>query len=130
MYGISPVTIDGNDVKAVAVAAEKVVADARRGSRPALLECLTYRRRSHFEGDPQKYKPADEVEQWEARDPLVLFRQVLADRGEASEAQLDALGSATEVEVKAAFADSTGDTDLSVSDLLASTLTWSREATE
>jgi acetoin:2,6-dichlorophenolindophenol oxidoreductase subunit alpha len=129
LYGMHTITVNGNDVEAVAAAAASAVANARRGAGPALLECLTYRTRGHFEGDPQKYKPAEEIEGWKAREPLLSFRRVLLRRGEATEAELDALSKAAEAEVQAAFADLSGETDLTVADLRAATLSWSREVT-
>ena len=33
----------------------------RQGAGPQVLECRTHRVRGHFEGDPQKYRAADEL---------------------------------------------------------------------
>jgi len=38
---------------------------------------MTYRRRGHFEGDPQKYRNQAEVAEWEKRDPLLRIASVL-----------------------------------------------------
>lgn len=80
-YGMPGVTVDGNDVLAVLSAAETAIARARRGDGPTLLECKTYRVRGHFEGDPQRYKPSDELGRWKDRDPIKLFRAHLASAG-------------------------------------------------
>ncbi len=69
-YGMPGDTVDGNDVEAVHDAAARAVARARSGGGPTLLECVTYRWRGHFEGDPQPYRSQDEVEAWKGRDPL------------------------------------------------------------
>ncbi|HEX2115273.1 MAG TPA: hypothetical protein VHM01_12780, partial [Alphaproteobacteria bacterium] len=37
------------------------IAAARRCEGPRILECLTQRWRGHYEGDPQKYRDAQEL---------------------------------------------------------------------
>ena len=59
---------------------------ARAGGGPTLLECVTYRWRGHFEGDPQPYRTIEEVEGWKARDPLKLVESRLAERGVTADA--------------------------------------------
>ena len=51
-------TVDGNDAVAVRAAFARLLATARRGEGPFLLECLTHRLRGHYEGDPQRYREA------------------------------------------------------------------------
>lgn len=80
-YGIPGVSVDGNDAVAVYEAVEKAVARARKGEGPTLMECLTYRWRGHMEGDPQFYKPKEEVDEWLEKDPLPRYRKYLADTG-------------------------------------------------
>lgn len=80
---------DGNDVLAVRAAMETAADRARRGEGPTLLECKTYRMRGHFEGDPQRYKPAEEQAQWKERDPISLFRAKLTVEHDVSPATLD-----------------------------------------
>jgi TPP-dependent pyruvate/acetoin dehydrogenase alpha subunit len=93
-YGMRGETVDGNDVEAVHDAARRAVEAARRGEGPTLLECVTYRWRGHFEGDPQPYRTQDEVEGWKARDPL-----------KAAEGRLAALGLADATAVAAIRAE-------------------------
>lgn len=77
-YNIPGMSVDGNDIFAVRQAAGDAVARARRGEGPTLLENKTYRRRGHFEGDPQKYRNQAEVAEWQQKnDPLVRFTTVL-----------------------------------------------------
>jgi pyruvate dehydrogenase E1 component alpha subunit len=77
-YGIPGISVDGNDVLAVRDAAAEAVARARRGEGPTLLENKTYRRRGHFEGDPQKYRDQAEVIEWEQKnDPILRFAAIL-----------------------------------------------------
>src|SRR5439155_21133032 len=69
-YGVDYVAVDGNDVEATAAAMHEVVAAVRGGRGPAIVEAATYRWHGHYEGDPQRYRSPDEVQEWEGRDPL------------------------------------------------------------
>ena len=82
-YGMPGVAVDGNDVEAVLAAARTAVARARAGEGPTLLECRTYRHKGHSRTDPARYRPADELEAWLARDPLTLVAGVLESRQRA-----------------------------------------------
>jgi 2-oxoisovalerate dehydrogenase E1 component len=80
-YGIPYVKVDGNDVVATATAMDALVVTARDGGGPAVIEAVTYRWHGHYEGDPQRYRSAEEIEQWEARDPLSAHERRLRDAG-------------------------------------------------
>lgn len=74
-YGIATRVVDGNDVLAVRESAAQLIERCRGGAGPALLECLTYRLRGHYEGDPAKYRAAIELREWKERDPIARFVQ-------------------------------------------------------
>ena len=78
-FGIPDVTVDGNDVIAVYEAVQIAVERARTGKGPSLIECKTYRMHGHFEGDPQTYKSAEEVEEWKKKDPIEMFGKRLVE---------------------------------------------------
>jgi pyruvate dehydrogenase E1 component alpha subunit len=101
-FKLPHVAVDGNDVAAVAAAAEKVVSAVRTG-RPAVLECVTARMRGHFEGDAQKYRNPDEVAKLNERDPLRIAAARLQEMGVA-EAELASAVEAVEQRVEAAVA--------------------------
>jgi acetoin:2,6-dichlorophenolindophenol oxidoreductase subunit alpha len=84
-YGLTAATVDGNDVVAVAEVVSQAAARARSGGGPALIEALTYRHFGHSRTDPAKYRPAEEVAEWMARDPLELARQRLFAAGVSQE---------------------------------------------
>jgi TPP-dependent pyruvate/acetoin dehydrogenase alpha subunit len=77
-FGIAYRQVDGNDVAAWAATAA-----LREGRGPFVLECVTHRVRGHYEGDPQKYRDADELQGLSAKDPLVRARAALAQAGVA-----------------------------------------------
>jgi TPP-dependent pyruvate/acetoin dehydrogenase alpha subunit len=83
-------TVDGMSVWTVRQAAARTIEHARAGNGPAFLEALTYRYVGHSRSDPGAYRPAGELDEWKARDPIVLLRSRLADEG-ADRSSLDAL---------------------------------------
>jgi TPP-dependent pyruvate/acetoin dehydrogenase alpha subunit len=72
-YGFERQTVNGSDVPAVYAAFADYLTQARAGQGPFLLECLTYRRRGHYEGDQQKYRDAAAEQEWRERDPIARF---------------------------------------------------------
>jgi pyruvate dehydrogenase E1 component alpha subunit len=103
-YGLPAVTVDGNDVVAVAEVVARAADLARSGGGPALIEALTYRHFGHSRTDPAKYRPAEEVAEWLARDPLELARQRLAAAGVAA-ADVTAAADRAAAVVSAAIAE-------------------------
>lgn len=69
-YHIPGVIVDGQDVRAVHAATVEAVERARRGEGPTLIEAKVFRRRGHYAGDPQNYRPADYLDDY--RDPLAI----------------------------------------------------------
>lgn len=88
-YGIPSATVDGNDVLAVREAAGRAVDDARAGRGPTFVECLTYRLRGHYEGDPGKYRELSQLADWKKKDPIARFARVLKRRRAASSGELE-----------------------------------------
>jgi acetoin:2,6-dichlorophenolindophenol oxidoreductase subunit alpha len=79
--GMPGVVVDGNDVVVVRDTMAEAVDRARRGDGPTVVEALTYRHFGHSRTDPATYRPAEEVEQWLARDPLLVARERLRALG-------------------------------------------------
>jgi len=81
-YGVRAERVDGNDVAAVLAVLAAAVEDARAGGGLWLVEAHTYRIGPHTSADdPSRYRPAEEVEQWRARDPIDRLSRRLRDRG-------------------------------------------------
>jgi len=100
-YGLEPLLIDGNDVELVYETAAELLASARDGGGPSLVEAKTYRHGGHSRADPGKYRPDSEVKAWLERDPLPRYRQRLLKAG-IDEATIVAIESEVEAEVEAA----------------------------
>jgi pyruvate dehydrogenase E1 component alpha subunit len=77
-HGIPHVSVDGNDVVAVAEATSQVVANIRAGGGPMVLECQTIRVGGHYEGDPQRGRDPADREKAAARDPVTMARRDLS----------------------------------------------------
>ncbi|MFO7166465.1 MAG: thiamine pyrophosphate-dependent dehydrogenase E1 component subunit alpha [Chloroflexota bacterium] len=99
-YGMPGVVVDGNDLFAVYEAAREAMERARAGGGPTLLECKTYRLRPHSNADDdRKYRTAEELEEWRARDPIARLGRYLLEHGLATEAELDRRRAAVGAEV-------------------------------
>jgi pyruvate dehydrogenase E1 component alpha subunit len=81
-HGIQGVLVDGNDALAVYAACDWALNHARSGRGPVLVEALTYRLGAHTTADdPTRYQPPEELEAWQARDPVARLRRFLERRG-------------------------------------------------
>ena len=107
-FGIAYRKVDGNDALAVADAAGAAAQAARWGAGPQILECITHRVRGHYEGDPQKYRDAAELEGVSEHDPLRQARGALLAMGVEEPALLQE-AAAIEQRVEAAVAAARAD---------------------
>ena len=88
-FGIMAVELDGQNVREVFDAAQKLVERARTGEGPAFMLCNTYRYHGHHVGDIAReyYRPKEEELKWKTdRDPLKilsgwLIEHQMADAG-------------------------------------------------
>jgi len=83
-FGIPGVTVDGQDVEAVLAVTREAVSRARAGEGPTLIEARTYRFDEHSNrlAIPIKYREEEEIRFYrETRDPITLYRAVLAEAG-------------------------------------------------
>jgi TPP-dependent pyruvate/acetoin dehydrogenase alpha subunit len=89
-YNMPGVVVDGNDVVAVNEAARELVARAREGGGPALLECKTYRWHEHFESTTfPDMRPKEELESWKEKCPVTRMRGRLLDEGLLTEQEIE-----------------------------------------
>ena len=80
-YGIPFQIADGNDISVVWETTARAVERARSGGGPTFLEFKTYRRSTHYTGDPGGYQPDEEIRSWEQKDPVDRCRALLQERG-------------------------------------------------
>lgn len=85
-FGIPGIQVDGNDILAMYVATKKAVDYARSGKGPVLIEACTYRLGAHTTADdPTIYRSNEEVQEWEAKEPMIRFKKYLINKGYWSE---------------------------------------------
>ncbi|WP_376796955.1 thiamine pyrophosphate-dependent dehydrogenase E1 component subunit alpha [Thermogemmatispora sp.] len=107
-FNVPSYVVDGMDVIDVYRVAKLVIEHARAGMGPALIEAVCYRYRGHFEGDAEEYRTREEVERWQALDPIGRLGERLKRLGWADEATLSHLREEAQREAEAAiqFAES------------------------
>lgn len=116
-YDIPGVSVDGNDVSAVAGAVEAAVARARAGDGPSLIENVTYRWRGHSKSDRNRYRTREEIADWMEKDPIPRFAADLIQHGIMTAAEVDALDAETGRTIAEAIEYARNGPDPKVSDL-------------
>lgn len=101
-YGCAGVQVDGNDVLQSYQAARVAVDRARSGGGPTLIEVKTYRRKGHAEHDDQRYVSKEELETWEAKDPVDRYTRWLLSEGIVGEDHLEAIDTKVKEKLDAA----------------------------
>jgi pyruvate dehydrogenase E1 component alpha subunit len=96
-FGFPGIRVDGNDVLATYAVTKAALDRARNGGGPMLIEAFTYRMGAHTTSDdPGRYRPADEVEAWRARDPISRLRTYLEREGVIDDAFVAAIDAEAE----------------------------------
>lgn len=86
-FGIPAVVADGYDPIAMLETTQAAVDRARKGEGPQFIEAMTYRLVGHMVGDSEPYRTKEEVAQWRAKDPVIIFpQQLVAEFGIARQA--------------------------------------------
>ncbi len=91
-YGMAGHLVDGNDVLAMYAVTRSAVERARAGGGPTIIEAVTYRIEAHTTADDEtRYRSAEEVAEWRARDPLTRFSRRLREDGVIDDAHVAAV---------------------------------------
>jgi len=88
-YGIPGFTINGNDIELMAKTTREAANRARAGEGPTFIEAQTYRYKGHSISDPGKYRSREELEQRQRNDPIVIYQNVLKERGWIDDATIE-----------------------------------------
>lgn len=103
--GVPGEQVDGNDLLAVRQVMARVLARARRGDGPSVIEGLTYRLGDHTTSDDaRRYRPEAEVSAAWQRDPLPRLRAYMAQQGAWSAADEERLIADCNAQVEVAVA--------------------------
>ncbi len=97
-YNMPGVRIDGMDVMEVYKATQEAVERAKKGEGPTLIECDTYRKYGHFEGDEQKVKSPDDRNA--DKNATVEFRKRAIEENWLTEKEADEIEKAAEQAVE------------------------------
>lgn len=107
-HKLNTVTINGNDVFEVAEAFEKLIAQAKKESKPSLIVLDTYRWREHcgvnFD-DHLGYRDAKEFETWKAQDPMQKAFDAVIKRGWMTQVEIDTLSAKLKARIDTSFED-------------------------
>jgi pyruvate dehydrogenase E1 component alpha subunit len=104
-FGIRAESVDGQDVRAVCAAAEKLVDQGRHGQGPSFLLCNTYRYHGHHVGDINReyYRSKEEEQRWKTeRDPLKLLAGWMLEQGLVEAGDFDRIQGEAKAEIEAA----------------------------
>ena len=105
-YGMCGAIADGMDFFDVYEKAGEAIERARKGEGPTLLECKTYRFFGHYVGDPNVYRPKQEIEDWKQnRDPLDRYENRTVEAGLLSSDDLRRIDGEIAEEIEAAVAE-------------------------
>jgi 2-oxoisovalerate dehydrogenase E1 component alpha subunit len=105
-YGMPGYIVDGMDVLACYYVLQDVIAAARAGQGPALLDMRVYRYNPHSSADDDsRYRPREEVDAWRERDPLRRYQRFLAQRDLWDESWEQALREQLEQDIRRAARD-------------------------
>ena len=104
-YNMPGVRVDGMNVLEVYQATQEAVERAKKGEGPTLIECDTYRKYGHFEGDEQKVKSPNDRNA--DKNATVEFRKQAIEEGWLTEEEADDIEKTAEQAVEDAvkFAD-------------------------
>jgi pyruvate dehydrogenase E1 component alpha subunit len=103
-YGMPCCTqVDGMDVLAMKDMFDEGLDYVRSGQGSFFIEANTYRFRGHSMGDPERYRPAHEVEERKSDDPIERWRKHILEEKFATDEELDALDQEAEDEVNDAI---------------------------
>ncbi|TIC92154.1 thiamine pyrophosphate-dependent dehydrogenase E1 component subunit alpha [Staphylococcus epidermidis] len=97
-YNMPGVRVDGMDVVEVYKATQEAVERAKNGGGPTLIECDTYRKYGHFEGDEQKVKSPDDRNA--DKNATVEFRKRAIEENWLTEKEADEIEKAAEQAVE------------------------------
>lgn len=105
-YGMTGVTIDGNDILAVKQTTRDAIERVKSGGGQTLIECITWRHHQHFIGDNAVYKdPADQAH-WKSdeMDPIPRFSLYLVENGIAAAFEINDIHTRIDAEINDALA--------------------------
>jgi TPP-dependent pyruvate/acetoin dehydrogenase alpha subunit len=109
-FSMPTTQLDGNNILEVLDYAQDAVDHARNGLGPTFIEARTYRLRGHvgpddnIQGTRTDIRPAHEILEWRAKDPLLQFSSYLIEQKAATSDNLNRIYNDALEQVELAFA--------------------------
>ncbi len=95
--------VDGMDPVAVHEAFEKAAKHIRAGKGPYYLEIKTYRYKGHSVSDPAKYRSKDELNEYKAKDPVIVIEERIVKDKIATQKEIDKIKNDIKAEIDEAY---------------------------
>ena len=103
-YGIDGYEIDGNDVFEIHKTIKLAIKKAKEKNGPSLIECKTYRTRSHAEGMVDyTYRTKDEVKKWRDDCPIIRLENYFRDENVFSENEIKKIKEKIDINIKNSY---------------------------
>ena len=80
LFRIKTEVVNGNDIEEVYSNSLDLIKYVKDNSKPALIECKTYRWLGHSAFDNRPYRPKEEIKNWKKLDPIESFKGKLLDK--------------------------------------------------
>lgn len=92
--------IDGTNILAVYETVKNAISRARTERIISIIDARTMRMKGHSLADPyENYVPAEQLRQWEEKDPIASYKKLLLSKGVATESELNAIDEIAREEV-------------------------------
>ena len=101
-YNIASSIVDGMDLLKVKDSVGQAVNRARKGEGPTLIKAKTYRYCGHSKSDRRKYRSKKEEGEWEKRDPIINFKDILLKAG-VNQSEIDDLEEKAKGQIEISF---------------------------
>lgn len=102
-YKVKGYEVDGMDLISSYNSFKEIIEEAKKTSRPALVNVTTYRYKGHSVSDAGLYRTKDEVKCWMDKDPINKFFKDMEAEGWIDEAAFKALDKKMKDEIKDAL---------------------------
>ena len=101
-YNMPGWQVDGMDILAVLESTKAATEHVKSGNGPVFIEAQTYRFRGHSIAEPASYRKRTEVRDWLAKDPIDSYRNLLIERSQAKEDELNKIDHDVYLEIEQA----------------------------
>jgi pyruvate dehydrogenase E1 component alpha subunit len=102
-YGIPGISINGNDIELMAKTTREAANRARAGDGPTFIDAQTYRYKGHSISDPGKYRHKEELDSAMRNDPILVYENILKERGWIDREAIDRMYESVKEEVEASI---------------------------